>query len=221
MISNTPRVLCIHGLLGSGKSTAADHLENKYGFGREKFAGTLKRMIAVLLEDAGLSPEHIERAIEGTQDEKAEPIPELRGTTARHLMKMIGSEFRDTIYPELWMDTCIPRVRSLMEGGKDVALDDFRFVHEYEATGRELDGHMVYVKLEAKDQDKIKDRDMHQSERPLPDHMFDVIIWNNGTIEQLHMAMDMALKVAPSSTRSESPLRIEAAQLTKEDRQVA
>lgn len=70
-----PRVVMIHGLMESGKSTLASYFVERFGYERIKFADALKNMIRVLLSRAGVPGEMIERYVEG--DLKKTPIPEL------------------------------------------------------------------------------------------------------------------------------------------------
>jgi hypothetical protein len=189
------RVICIHGLLGSGKSTAASYLKDNHGFVVEKFAGTLKSMVRVLLEDAGIPESRIKDYLEGSQEEKMSPIPEMRGVSCRHIMQMLGSEFRDTIHSDLWTDTTNPRVVRHLSQGSNVVIDDFRFQHEHSSTQKYFKTNILYLKVEARDHDAVCAEENHQSERPLPNNLFQAVIKNNGSIDQLYKAIDECLKI--------------------------
>ncbi len=69
-----PSVVIIHGLMESGKSTAASFLMEK-GYNRVKFAGPLKNMLRTILRECGVSEHLIEDYVEGGL--KKTPIPEM------------------------------------------------------------------------------------------------------------------------------------------------
>lgn len=74
-IAYAPRLIMVHGLMESGKSTLATHLINTHGYKRVKFADALKNMIRHILRWCGVSLVQIEGYVEG--DFKKVPIPEL------------------------------------------------------------------------------------------------------------------------------------------------
>lgn len=74
-----PRVVMIHGLMESGKSTLASYFMGDHGYERVKFADPLKNMVRALLRRAGVNAVMIERYVEG--DLKKTPIPELNDPT--------------------------------------------------------------------------------------------------------------------------------------------
>ena len=195
-----PKVILVNGLAGAGKSESYKYFSspafksNRPPIKLVKFAGTLKRMIRVLLEDAGLDEALIERLIEGSQDDKMMPIPQLRGVTSRHLMKMLGSEWRDTIYADLWADLSDLKADQVFAQGARALYDDFRFVtherdHVIERYGRE---NVAFIQIQGPDFDKIKDADQHQSERPMDEAIFDAVIRNHGSLDDLHRMLQQA-----------------------------
>jgi putative protein kinase ArgK-like GTPase of G3E family len=76
------QIIGLTGLMGSGKSLAAQELE-RIGFTRTRFAGSLKDMMRVL----GLTEEEIE----GNLKETACAL--LGGKTPRYAMQTIGTEW--------------------------------------------------------------------------------------------------------------------------------
>jgi hypothetical protein len=192
-----PKVILVNGLAGAGKSETYKYYSspafqaNRPQIRLVKFAGTLKRMIGVLLEDAGLAPDVIERLIEGSQDDKMTPIPELRGVTSRHMMKMLGSEWRDTIYAELWADLSDLKAAKTFEDGCRALYDDLRFEHEMtHVIGKYGRENVAFIQIQGPDFDKTKDADQHQSERPMDEALFDAVIRNHGSLQDLHRMLD-------------------------------
>lgn len=192
-----PKVILVNGLAGAGKSETYKYYSsdafrtNRPPIRLVKFAGTLKRMIGVLLEDAGLEPDLIETLLEGSQADKMTPIPQLRGVTSRHLMKTIGSEWRDTVYPQLWADISDLKADRTFDEGCRALYDDFRFDHEYHhVIGRYGRENVAFIQIQGPDFDKIKDADQHQSERPMDEALFDAVIRNHGSLKDLHRMLD-------------------------------
>ena len=125
-----PRVVGLCGTAGSGKSTAAQFLVDKYGYTRVRFAGPLKAMArAVGLND---------RQIEG--DLKEVPSDLLCGRTPRYFMQRLGTELgRDLIGEEFWVNLWAKAANDILANGGRVVADDCRFENEV-TTLRSLGG---------------------------------------------------------------------------------
>lgn len=124
-----PPVIGIHGVKRSGKGTVAAYLEAVHGYRPVKFAGALKAMARVPLRtDCGLSEADVERCIEG--DLKEIPIPALGGKSARYLMQVLGTEYRDMVHQAMWREIAACSIRGLAASGGRAAVDDLRFMHE-------------------------------------------------------------------------------------------
>lgn len=114
-------IIAFTGLAGSGKSTAAAHLVNRYGYTRVRFAGPLKAMLAAL----GCTPDEIDGHL------KEQPCDLLGGKTPRFAMQQLGTEWgRDTITPDLWIRAW---QAALARTAGNVVVDDCRFPNEAEA----------------------------------------------------------------------------------------
>lgn len=126
------RVIGLTGRIGSGKSTAANHLINVHGFTLVKFAGPLKNMMRAL----GLT----EREIEG--DLKELPCDLLAGKTPRFAMQQLGTEFgRQMIAEDIWIRAWRAACERLPTGASVVA-DDVRYQNEADAV-RAMGGTVV------------------------------------------------------------------------------
>lgn len=123
-----PTFIAIHGLKRSGKGTIAGHLIAAHGYEYVKHADPLKDMARVVLTEAGLAPDIIERCIES--DLKEAPIPALSGKSTRYFMQWIGTGWRDIIYEAMWSAIAIGRIRAIRAAGGRVVLDDLRFPFE-------------------------------------------------------------------------------------------
>ncbi|NDV52913.1 hypothetical protein [Salipiger sp. PrR003] len=182
-------VVALNGLQGAGKSTAADHFLAQ-GFVRVKMADTLKRMTEVILDEAGVETDDIWRLIEGSQADKMEPIASLRGTTCRHIMRVLGNEIRNLIYSDIWVEIACSKVRRHLEAGRKVVIDDIRYPNEIAMLQYMFGARLQTLKIEGADHDEKDFSDAHPSELPLPDAMFSHVLRNDGTVDQLHKALE-------------------------------
>lgn len=114
-----PLLIGLCGAMGAGKSTAGKLLSSMTGLPVVPFAGPLKAMLAA----AGVPA----RNLYGTPEDKAEPIEMLCGRSARYAMQTLGTEWRDTIGRDLWLNLWLAKTT----GG--AIADDVRFMHEVEA----------------------------------------------------------------------------------------
>lgn len=162
------------GHKGSGKDTAAAALP---GAANIKMADPLKEMLRALYRFADLDEETIERKIEG--DLKEEPCPILLGKTPRFAMQRLGTEWRNFFGKELWSNLWLERVgrMSILD---TIFCTDVRFHHEANAI-RGLGGLLVHV-----DRPGLEVDLSHQSEREMLEIAADIIILNDGTVDQLH-----------------------------------
>jgi hypothetical protein len=159
------------GPIGCGKSFAARHLVNNYGFTVHKMAGPLKSMMRAI----GLADEHIEGRL------KEVPCDLLCGKTPRYAMQTIGAEWgRDLIGGELWVNLW----RATLPPGR-VVCDDIRYPNEA-AMVRFLGGLVVAVRREG-----IGTHGAHQSER-FDGVVADTVIYNPGDGRFLDVVSDLS-----------------------------
>jgi hypothetical protein len=134
-MSGLPSFVAVHGAKRSGKGAITDHLVSAYGYQRVKFAGALKDMIRVLLREAGLSHDLVERCIES--DLKEVPVRALHGKSTRYAQQVIGTEWRDLIHTTMWSRISVGSIRGHLAARRRVAVDDLRFTHEVDMTAPE------------------------------------------------------------------------------------
>jgi hypothetical protein len=173
-----PKLIAFCGLMGSGKSFAAQHLIANHGFVRIRFAGPLKKMMKAL----GLSDEEIDG------NAKELPCAKLGGKTPRHAMQTLGTEWgRELIDYNLWIDAWARQADAEMAAGWNVVCDDCRFLNEAAAVwarGGKL------VKIERFSMSMLAGS--HASER-LPFSRYDRTIENSGDPEEFKTALDEML----------------------------
>lgn len=172
-----PRLILIHGLKTSGKSTLASHLIEQHGYERVKMATPLKNMVRSLLKDAGIPEYRIEDYVEG--DLKEVPIAELGGTTSRRLMMTLGDEWRNMHGEKLWVNIAMSKISSLLNEGKNVVVDDIRYVFEMEAFSALNPFKLVITRGNLHFEEYGEDR--HPGERPMPVSRFDFHFRNDSS----------------------------------------
>ena len=160
------------GPIGCGKTTAARHLVDGYRFERRRFAGPLKAMVKAL----GLTDEEVDGRL------KEEPCERFGGSTPRHMMQTIGTEWgRNCVHPNLWVmawEASLPKNR-------DVVVDDVRFANEAQAIKR-LGGTLVFI-----DRPGVA-IGAHASEQQLL--VPDITLKNNSTEDDLCTHLDFCLE---------------------------
>lgn len=166
----TPRLIGLTGLAGSGKSTGALELVAMGSFRRIRFADPLKQMLkAVGLTDA---------QVDG--DQKEVPTDWLCGKTPRFAMQTLGTQWgRHIIGEGVWVNLALRRVQQLLDGGLSVVIDDARFPDEVEAIKR-LGGKVIRV-----DRVGAGIGATHESEAHIMTLEVDAVVGNDGTPEQL------------------------------------
>lgn len=169
-------VIGFAGRIGSGKTTAAQHLVEKHNFQRLRFAGPLKAMAAAF----GLTYDEIE----GTLKEK--PCDLLCGKTPREFMQKLGTEFgRQMIGHDVWTGAWRAACARVPDD-VGIVVDDVRFANEAEAV-RSLSPYSMIVRLS---RDGLASAS-HVSELQVisADHR----IANNGSVAELRAAVDALL----------------------------
>ena len=115
-------IIAFLGRAGSGKSTAAKHLVEKYGATRYSIARGLKEMAKDLY---GFTDEQVY----GTQEQK-ETVEPRWGISPRQAMQRLGAAARKHLGEDVWINACVEEI-----GASDdprVVIDDVRHLNEVE-----------------------------------------------------------------------------------------
>lgn len=217
-------IISITGFIGSGKDTIADYLVAEHGFKRESFAGTLKDAVAQvfgwdreLLE--GKCPEG--RAWREKVDKWWAARLDIPHLTPRWVLQQWGTEVcRHGFHNDIWIASLENKLRKTNE---DIVISDCRFPNELTAI-RNAGGTTVRVVRGAEPEwyndalkvnqgmkkvgwaigkAKLEKLGIHPSEYAWIGTNFDVVIDNNGTIEDLYSATE---KLLMSEIRNEIAL---------------
>lgn len=184
-------VIGLTGAAGSGKSTAAQHIVEKWSGHRRPFAAPLKRMLQTFLEDQGCGLAMAMRMVSG--DLKEVPSEFLGGRTPREAMQTLGTEWGRGLSSTLWVDAWKHgvEVAELHASAGDetvmIVVDDVRFPNEAEAI-RALGGIIVRIERPGAGLGGAAGR--HVSETADLGEP-DMTIANVGDLAQLGMCVDM------------------------------
>lgn len=134
------KILGITGVAGSGKTTLANMLAN-CGWHTTKFASPIKSMLTNLLKYQGLETSIVNRMLNG--DLKEVPTTYLNGKTPRYAMQTLGTEWRELIDRNLWVDVW-KRTLITYPSSSKIIIDDLRFHHEARAV-RSVGGKIIRI----------------------------------------------------------------------------
>jgi hypothetical protein len=195
-------IIGICGFIGSGKDTVADYLVNFHEFRRESFASTLKDSVAAVF---GWDRTMLEGRTKEAREwrEQVDPwwaerlaMPTL---TPRWVLQYWGTEVcRKGFHDDIWIASLENKLRS----SKDhVVISDCRFPNEIQSI-RAAGGIIVWVQrgelpdwydiaVEANQGknvaiNELKMRKIHASETAWVGTEFDVVLDNNGSIDDLY-----------------------------------
>lgn len=163
------------GLIGKkrvGKDTVAAQLVESHGFARLAFADVLKE-VALDVDPFVQVADHywrLSKLVELVGWEKAKAYPDVR-----RLLQRFGIRIRQ-VDPNFWLrpvDTALELRKT------SVVITDVRFANEAELV-RKYGGMLVRIERES-----VDDGDTHESESALPEIEADVLITNDGTVQDL------------------------------------
>ena len=185
-------IIGVCGLIGSGKGTVADILQNNHGFIKVSFADSLKDCVSVVFGwDRAL--------LEGDTDESRawrEKVDHwwagrlgFADLTPRWILQMWGTEVcREGFHRDIWIASM---EKKLSDHSKNYVIPDTRFPNEIDMIQR-MDGQVWYVKRGDDPswvgrylRTKKPPVDIHPSEWEWLTSNFDLTIHNNGTIATL------------------------------------
>lgn len=175
-----PKVIGLAGAAGSGKDTVRKMLE-AHGYVGMAFADGLRDMLEVLLVHTAVPAEWMtDRRL------KEEPIPWL-GLSYRHLAQTLGTEWGRGLHPDFWTRVTAMRMAN-WPCDTPFVLSDVRFENEVRLV-RELGGVIWRI-----DRPGVAQVRPHISETELAHLVPDDLIGNDGTLEQLQLEVDWALR---------------------------
>ena len=139
-------IIGICGLIGSGKDTIADYLQNIHQFRRESFAHTLKDAVSCIF---GWDRELIEGRTRESREWREQVDPwwaerlKMPHLTPRYVLQVWGTEVaRKSFHDDIWIASLENKLRKTHD---DVVISDCRFPNEIKAI-RNAGGIVIRVK---------------------------------------------------------------------------
>ncbi len=198
------------GFIGSGKDTAADYLVNFHGFRRDSFANTLKDAVSavfgwdrVLLEGRTKEAREWREQVDPWWAERL-GMPDL---TPRWVLQYWGTEVcRQGFHDDIWIASLENKMRKTKD---NIVISDVRFPNEIKAI-HNANGIVVRVSRgpnpdwydtalgansgSVSDQQLLKQLGIHASETAWVGGNIDMLIENNGTIDDLYSRIQNILR---------------------------
>ena len=163
-----PALIGFAGKARSGKDTAGKYLVDNYQFVRYSFAQPLKDGAKAMFN---LTDEQIENK---------EKVIEPWGRSPRELYQLLGTDVARSIDKRVWIKNAEMFVRK--HPGFSVVITDVRFSNEAEWI-RSKGGVVIYLDSKTRG---ITNHTGHSSENGLNGDDIDLVIENDGTINQLY-----------------------------------
>lgn len=163
-----------------GKDTVGDHLVANHGFVKVAYADTLKDAVCAVF---GWDQRHV-------NGELKEVVDPYWNMTPRHVLQYVGTELFRSWIPDIWVRAAMRRIMNARElgGWQRVVITDVRFPNEANVI-LEQGGLVWKVHRPGLPAD-----DLHASETALDDYRrWSHVIVNDGTVDDLYRAVDMAL----------------------------
>jgi len=170
------RILGIVGKKGVGKTEVSNYLTEHYGFVERAFGDKLKEVVADVFD----IPLEALYARDGKND-----LDDRWNLTHRQILQKFGTEVARNVNPYVWVHHVEKWIKERPE--PHILLSDVRFHTEVEMI-RSLGGGIWKVIRDA------PNLDFHTSEVEQDEIKADLIIHNNGTIENLHLKLDEGVK---------------------------
>lgn len=195
-------IIGICGFIGSGKDTVADYLVNFHEFRRESFASTLKDAVASVF---GWDRTMLEGRTKEAREWREQVDPwwaaklDMPTLTPRWVLQYWGTEVcRRAFHDDIWIASLENKLRNSRD---NIVISDCRFPNEIESLKR-AGGNIVWVQrgtlpdwyADAVSANQganvglnaMKLRKIHASEWAWLGSDFDVVVDNNGSIDDLY-----------------------------------
>jgi len=179
------KLIGIHGLAGSGKDTLANYLCEKHEFVKIAFATPLKETLTKMF---GVNPKYYD-----DQALKNEPLP-YWGFTARQSMQAMGQMSKAMFGQDVWLKRWFLTYQ-LLSTTDNIVASDVRFDLEANAI-RFLGGTVIHLHRDGAGLSGPEGQDI--SEQRLPVVAGDLVITNNGTLDEMFAQASACLALVES-----------------------
>ena len=187
-----PKIIAICGAKRSGKDVLAEHLVNKYNYERVAFANPLKIAVKNLFnfddDQVGIGKD------EGT--DRKDIVDERWGITPRAALQFFGTEIMQEkiqeLLPNMKRNFFANTLKNYIENAensendKRYVISDLRFIHEHEMLLNMPNisiNDIMIIRVIRPSENRAKEQEPHISELEYVDIPYDIIMINNGTID--------------------------------------
>jgi len=215
-------IIGVCGFIGSGKDTVADYLVNFHEFRRESFANTLKDAVAAVF---GWDRTMLEGRTKTAREWREQVDPwwadrlNMPNLTPRWVLQYWGTEVcRRGFHDDTWIASLENKLRNSSD---NIVISDCRFPNEI-ASIRRAGGRIVWIKRGAlpewydaavnvnrgpdgnmmwsSSKTKLESTGIHASETAWVGTQFDAELDNNGSIDDLYLAIKNLVSNLPAAT---------------------
>ena len=207
-------IIGITGRIGSGKDTIANYLTTHHGFKRMSYAEPLKDAISIIF---GWDRELLEGATKHSREWREQIDPwwsdrlGIKHLSPRWVLQHWGTEVcRRAFHNDIWVASIENKLRTVKD---NVVLSDCRFPNEVDAI-KNSGGMSIRVERgEAPDwyadaiivnegmnnskhkqaRENLDALNIHASEYSSVGLNYDHVIWNDGTVDDLHKRIDLII----------------------------
>lgn len=182
------KLIGIHGPLESGKDTVAQIIISKFPqlYTQYAFAWPIKKACQIMFDFS--EKDMNDRILK----ERVHPIWEI---TPRKAMQLLGTEYgRDMIRKDIWIIRALMEISKNKEHGYGTIISDVRFDNEAELI-RKQGGIIVHITRP--ELDTSSEKYQHESEHGISKMLEDIIINNNGTLDELQEKIEALFITKP------------------------
>jgi len=177
-----PRIIGLHGYAQSGKDTVASMLD---GYERLAFADRLRECTYALDPMVEFHDRHVR--LQSIVDAHGWDYAKVNCAEVRRLLQVFGTEVgRELIADSLWVDIVLDQMRDGLEHDESkFVITDMRFPNEIAGLMVFGDEEKVKVEFWKIKRPGVGPVNAHVSDAGLPDSLFDQVIDNDGTLDDL------------------------------------
>lgn len=185
-------VIAVGGYRDHGKDSVIKILKKNHGFCREAWADHLCVVVGSVYSLSNEEVEMLKGLTDGARHWRVTPNPKFNGLTPVKVLQEIGMKFR-SINPDCWVNYLVNRIKKHQYGQYDyrAAIAGTRFKNEVLGAQLELNGKFWFVERPSfnKDTNHIAEQEIESLKA-----MADLVIVNDGTLEDLELKVRRAIK---------------------------
>jgi len=190
------KLIGIGGKLRAGKNVVSDHLEAEHAWAVINMSDALNDALLAMdpwieIHDAQTYVRYV-TLVDSVGYVEAKTYPDVR-----RYLQLLGTEVgRNMIGDDVWVDIVRSRVKGLMESGCNVIVTGIRFDNELKMI-KQLGGESWWV--DRPSLNNSGESAAHSSETGVTHDMFDTVLTNVGTVDDLERIVNMSVRYVNKS----------------------